>query len=507
MRGITDRFRVMWRTDPSSSMVIGWDQISGSDPILYYDVIDFEANIEDYQYSKKPSRIVQAKGMNNHFVRLRNLRPNTTYYFVIQDSEGVSRRLSFRTAPDTPSTPISIVAGGDSRNNRNARRKANLLVSKLRPGFIMFSGDMTNADRAEEWIHWFDDWQLTISQDGSIYPVIVARGNHEADNAGLNDLFDIGQPNLYYTLTLGGSLLKIYTLNTMMPSGGEQKNWLAKDLANSQNVIWKFAQYHNAMRPHNANKKELNELILHWATLFHKYQVNLALESDAHCVKWTYPIRPSRAEGSDEGFIRDDAEGTVYVGEGGWGAPLRANNDDKAWTRNSDSFHQFKWIFVSQQEVAIRTIMTDLADGVSPLEEHQRFQITSSIRPLIWAPSNGSVITLRNKNYQAVNQNSSPPFQTGSSTAPEKTKEILTETLEPDLNSKTVLLEYSLNKTSDIEIILLNESMTPVSRFELKDQLPGLYEKSIDFSKIRPGKYQLIIKGEEKVIKKYDITL
>ncbi|MEL6719538.1 MAG: hypothetical protein AAFP82_12550, partial [Bacteroidota bacterium] len=33
----TDKYRCMWRDDPSSTMVVGWNQISGERTVLYYD--------------------------------------------------------------------------------------------------------------------------------------------------------------------------------------------------------------------------------------------------------------------------------------------------------------------------------------------------------------------------------------------------------------------------------------------------------------------------------------
>ena len=137
---------------------------------------------------ERPPRV---RGMNNYFVRLRNLQPSTTYYFVIQDSEGCSKRMSFKTAPDNPYERLSIIAGGDSRNYREARQNANKIVAKLRPHCVMFGGDMTGADSDEQWKMWMDDWQLTIARDGRITPIIVTRGNHEQDNRSLVNLFDV----------------------------------------------------------------------------------------------------------------------------------------------------------------------------------------------------------------------------------------------------------------------------------------------------------------------------
>lgn len=391
----TDKYRIMWRDDPATTLVIGWNQVSGHGVAVHYDVNDFGKDVLAYQYTADADRKIYSKGMNNHFVRLSNLQPSTTYYFVIKDNEGCSERFSFQTAPDHPDERLSIIAGGDSRNFRKARQKANSLVAKLRPHCVMFGGDMTGGDNAKQWKAWFDDWQRTTAADGRMTPIIVTRGNHEYSNKTLTDLFDVASPNTYYALSIGGNLLRIYTLNSLIPSGGKQKKWLEQDLMQSQDHTWRFAQYHFAIRPHTAKKSERNNQVKDWSTLFETYQVQLAVESDAHCVKWTYPIRPSRENGSDEGFIRDDVRGTVYVGEGCWGAPLRRNNDDKKWTRNSGSFNQFKWIFVDQDHIEIRTVKTDQADMAAALDPWDRFQVPAGLE--LWNPSNGPVVRIDRK--------------------------------------------------------------------------------------------------------------
>lgn len=363
----------MWREDPSTTMVLAWDQVSGNHPIVYYDIVDGGQSVANYRYIHRPNRSVVFKGMNNHFARLRNLQPNTVYYFVIFDNEGVSKRMSFKTAPNDPNQRLSIIAGGDSRNYREARRKANKLVGKLRPDCVLFGGDMTGGDIARQWVPWFNDWQHTIGSDGRLVPIIATRGNHEYSNQTLVELFDVPNENVYYHLTLGGNLLQVYTLNSLIACGGDQKAWLQRELENSQNIRWKMAQYHFAIRPHTRRKRERNNQLLSWATLFYQHNMNLVVESDAHVVKATYPIRPSREQGSHQGFIRDDERGTVYVGEGCWGAPLRQNDDDKRWTRYSGSFNQFKWIFVDYDGIEVRTIMTDNADEVEEIDHDYVF--------------------------------------------------------------------------------------------------------------------------------------
>lgn len=129
----TARFRAMWRDDPATSMVIAWDQLSGTTPMIYYDEVDNGQKAELYKLKRKPDQVVTARGLNNHFARLTGLKPNTVYFFVVKDSEGLSRRYSFRTVPNVPTERLSIISSGDSRNNREARISANTCPQNTPP--------------------------------------------------------------------------------------------------------------------------------------------------------------------------------------------------------------------------------------------------------------------------------------------------------------------------------------------------------------------------------------
>lgn len=392
----TDSYRIMWREDPSTSMVIAWNQLSGTNPIVYYGKTDEGSNWNNYPNSRSVDRSVFYKGMNNQFARLTGLEANTAYYFVIKDSQGTSKRFWFKTIPNQNSERLSFIAGGDSRNNRTPRVNANKLVSKLRPHAVFFGGDMTNGDSSTEWIEWFSDWQNTIGTDGRMIPIVAARGNHEDSNNSIYNLFDTPSTNIYYAMSFGGDLIRAYTLNSEISISGSQTSWLQNDLTNEKNVIWKMAQYHKPMRPHVSNKSEGNNQYSNWSNLFYDNNVRLVVECDAHTVKTTWPIKPSTNSGNDEGFIREDKLGTVYVGEGCWGAPLRTNNDNKTWTRASASFNQFKWIFVDKTKIECRTIRVDNASSVGTVSDANIFQAPSNLD--IWNPSSGSVVIIENTN-------------------------------------------------------------------------------------------------------------
>ncbi len=366
----TSKYRLSLRDDPAHSMVIGWCQDSGRNPTVHYGPEDHGQNVEEYAQEASPDREVSFRKMEHRFVRLRDLQADTAYYFVIRDSNSVSRRLWFRTTP-SEGGPIHFLAGGDSRSIPRARRKANRMVSRLCADFVAFAGDFTAHGGADQWAQWLEDWQLTIADDGRMTPVVAARGNHEPGNEHLYNIFDLPNKENYYAIPFGENFMRLYTLNTHIKVRGKQTRWFKEDLQRHRDVLWKVAQYHKPIRPHTKGKQEGDRVYEAWAELFHSSQVKLAVECDSHMCKITWPVRPA-GEGeaqASEGFVRDDAGGTVFVGEGTWGAPLRPANDGKPWTRGLGSFKQMKWIRVTRQNIKIRTVRYDNVKEVGAVQD------------------------------------------------------------------------------------------------------------------------------------------
>jgi hypothetical protein len=385
-----DKLRVMWEGDASSSAIIGWNQVSGTNPTLYFGTTDKGTRLKQYLFSKSVTFSNSSRGMNSKFVHLSGLKSNTIYYFVIADSDSISKRYYFKTAPSSNLSKVSMISGGDSRNYRKVRREANVVVSKVQPTCVLFSGDMTNNSSPAEWKAWLDDWQLTFSSNGRITPIVVARGNHEPDNQLMTDMFGLKTAAIYYSVEIGGDLLKVLTLNTLHPSAPAQSGWLKRELESSQNYKWKFVQYHHSISPHTSKKKMRLDLLKHWAPLFYKYGVDLAIESDAHVMKTTYPVKPSVGPKAERGFERVD-DGTVYIGEGCWGAPLRNADLKNSWTRNSGSFNQVKLIFVTNNGLEVRTVpVPEYADRLPSFEPEYPFSIPSGFP--IWEDEVGGLI-------------------------------------------------------------------------------------------------------------------
>lgn len=430
----TARYRLVWNDDPTTTITIAWDQLSGSDPAIYYGEKDFGENWKKYPHSQKPTRTsLGYRGMNTYFAKLTGLKPDQAYYFVIKDNQSISKRYWFRTAPNKPK-PFTFIAGGDTKSEGTALqagRLSNQMVAKLRPLFVIFNGDFTSGDGTndERWKLWLDDWMnLTTTRDGRIFPIIPIHGNHEnGDKSVLNKLFDVpyqfGNPeNVFYSISFGGDFFHIIALNSEIEEGGDQSAWLENDLKTHRGFIFKMAGYHKPFRPHTAKKSENDYQYEQWAGLFYEYGLDIGLGADTHLSSITFPIRPSNEPGSHEGFIRDDENGTMYVGEGSWGASPRKNDDDKPWTLNSGSFNQIKWFQVfpamdgKPAHIDIRTVITatvdedkkiiSYIDDVSEISEYNVFAVPRNIE--LFAPEpQGSVITYPFEEKSVTSQPSS----------------------------------------------------------------------------------------------------
>jgi len=299
------------------------------------------------------------------------------------------------------------VAGGDTKSVEPAlaaSRASNRMVSKLRPLFVLFNGDFTtgNGTDPDNWHQWLMDWDsLTTTSDGLRIPIVPVHGNHENGNRSiLNKIFDApfqhgDSTNLYYSLSFGGDLFHLIALDSEIEEGESQREWLEADLQAHRDFTFTMAGYHKPFRPHTSGKAEQDHQYEQWAGLFYEYGLDLSAAADSHMHKITYPLRPSTEEGSEEGFVRDDERGTLFLGEGAWGAKPRTNDDDKSWTYESGSFNQIKWIHVRPENtddpafIEVFTVITGqydeadnqtfFVDGVESLTEEDVFKIPEGI--------------------------------------------------------------------------------------------------------------------------------
>jgi len=402
----SDKYRLAWNDDPATTMTIIWDQLKVSDSKIHYGKVDFGRDFSKYPHTQEPTRkLLNKYEMNTHYAEIKNLEPDQNYYFVIKDEIGVSKRFYFKTAPDKPQA-FTFIGGGDTKSFEEsyiAGQASNKMVAKLSPLFVMFNGDFNsgNGTYPERWHQWLRDWDtLTTTPQGRKIPIVAVHGNHEnGDKTVLNKIFNApfqhgDSSNIYYSLSFGGGFTHIMALNSQIEVGGKQREWLEKNLKNNKQSTFKIAGYHKPFRPHASKKRGAANQYDQWAQLFYDYSLSLSLDGDAHVHKITYPLRPSVDKGSFKGFIRDDANGTVFAGEGSWGAHPRELTDNNPWTLQLGSFNQIKWFHVkpegdSSVSLEIFTVITASydeeenqtlhVDDVEALTEDDLFRVPKNI--------------------------------------------------------------------------------------------------------------------------------
>ena len=238
------------------------------------------------------------------------------------ESDGVrSPELRFTTAP-ADDRPFAILAGGDSRTGWRARCFVNVSIARVAAAdgdvlALSHGGDyVTQGDRWAQWSRWLSHHELTTTPAGRVLPIVPTRGNHDY-GALFDEVFDEpgGAGRDYFRTRLSPSV-SLLTLDSNVSVAGDQLTWLEEELAAATtDSRWLLASYHRPLYP---AVKPPGTAVGFWPPLFDRFGLDLALESDGHCIKRTTPIR------GDE----PHPEGVIYLGEGGFGVPQRSPRTD-----------------------------------------------------------------------------------------------------------------------------------------------------------------------------------
>ena len=359
------QWRVVWHEDPSHSAILAWStrepgknhqvrfRPRGVVPsVPWHTQSAFRSGAYSYQKSESPT-------LYYHYVRLRELQPRTAYEVQMESDGHRSPVLYFVTAP-TGEEPFSLLFGGDSRSDREMRRSVNRMIAELVDtaqqardsadeiiGFMHGGDYIARGTSFEQWSAWLSDHELTVTADGRLLPMIVARGNHDRGRLFCEAFgFEVLDNHNWYGLSMGRQL-RIVTLNTEASIAGDQAKWLETELATARpNHHWLVAQYH---RPAFPAVKWPSSAVIHWVPLFERYNVDLVCEADGHNIKRTVPIR-------DGGFAED---GIVYIGEGGLGVPQRKPKAGRWYLQEpglSDSGHHVHRLRFASDALTVETI-------------------------------------------------------------------------------------------------------------------------------------------------------
>lgn len=357
LKGTTPaQWRVIWTGDASREATISWSTAEeGKSHKVYYGIstelgteLECQRNGE-YTVDKKEAKKVSSAFY--HHAVLKDLKPSTKYYFVMESDGVKSKKLYFITAPEK-GTDFSVIHGGDSRSGHLARCQVNLMMASLvqkNPKIIAFAhgGDyIVSGKMWGQWRLWLSHNELTNLEDGRVIPIIPTRGNHDGGPL-YKEIFNIEPKQPDWHTTNIGSDVAIVTIDTNVSAGGDQQKFLESELSRLRpETKWLLTQYHRPLYP---AVKTVPGHAKVFCPLFDKYNVDLALEADGHCIKRTIPIRDGKA----------DPTGVVYVGEGGLGVGQRKPKADLWYLKGGavGSQHHIMLLRFSDKELRIQTIL------------------------------------------------------------------------------------------------------------------------------------------------------
>ena len=335
------RHLLVWLEDPATEVIINWgiDNYSkGLGHKVYLSESphygkDLEKNYEIKKNAAESGVLKDCgeKELANIQAKIDNLKPNTTYFYVVQSKGQKSKEMHFVTAPESENVSFKILSGGDSRTDIDQRVIMNKMIAKIVKVdhnylALVHGGDFINdGENCNEWTKWLDNHQHTIQDNGRILPLIPTFGNHEIDGEEIYEkLFGdpTGSQDFYFVSKIGR--LSLLILNSEISTEGNQKSWLEKTLGSlakkkDHHII---AGYHSPAWP--AVKRPASTTA--WLPIFDKYKLSLVLESDGHVLKQTCPIKMKQEDDYECGSIK---EGVIYVGEGGLGVEQRTPKGGK----------------------------------------------------------------------------------------------------------------------------------------------------------------------------------
>lgn len=357
LKGTTPaQWRLIWTGDAAREITVSWSTAEeGKSHKVFFgetEKLGSEQQCQrsgEYSLDKKEKEKVSPAFF--HHALIKGLKPSTKYYFQMESDGVKSKIMYFITAPEK-GTGFSVIHGGDSRSGHMTRCKVNMMISDLikkEPKIIAFAhgGDYIVSGKVwQQWRLWLSHHELTTAEDGRVLPIIPTRGNHDGGPL-YKEIFNVDPKNPDWHTVSIGSEISIVTLDTNVSGAGKQSEWLESELKRLRpQSKWLLTQYHRPLYPAVKTPPAHTKI---FCPIFDKYEVDLALEADGHCIKRTVPIKNDKA----------DPTGTVYVGEGGLGVGQRKPSDKHWYLKGglTGSEHHVMVLDFSDKELRIRTIL------------------------------------------------------------------------------------------------------------------------------------------------------
>ena len=368
-QGVPRHVYLTWQGDTSTTLTVNYQTLEEPQAsAVRYDTRSRNGKIADYKYEATGTRH-KIEGLEDgrtiHWVELKGLTPDTTYYFVAGDPKtGFTEERKFRTVA-ADEKKFRFVIGGDMGTGLTLPPLLQM-AAREEPQFGVIGGDIAYAnDRLTNyarWDAWLDAWgQNMVTPKGFTIPMVLAIGNHEVNssvNAPTNSLFYLGyfaqEGQRSYASRKFGKDVVIYLLDSghLVPHGPEQAAWLDAQLEADRGRLHRFAVYHvplyPAFRPYEGSRSADGRNT--WLPIFDKHHLTAAFEHHDHVFKRTKLLRNNQP----------DPNGTLYLGDGCWGMGARTVDKVRRWYEVKAAPLQHFWrVDISGERVEYRAIDKD----------------------------------------------------------------------------------------------------------------------------------------------------
>jgi predicted phosphodiesterase len=224
-------------------------------------------------------------------VRLKELKPGTTYRYRVQAAGAESAASAFSTVPPKVGA-FTFIAYGDSRlwgdTVHVVHQKIGAQFDRHQPAFILHCGDFVcSGNRHCEWKTMYFDPLKNVINHIPLWPVT---GNHELEcdkgtSSAYSQYFDFPESGRYYSFDYGNAHF------VMLDEAGSPKmlKWCEDDLAAAK-ATWKIAVYH---APSYDLGKNLSGAMRSYLPIFRKCGLDLVFCGHTHNYQRFFPLRLS----------------------------------------------------------------------------------------------------------------------------------------------------------------------------------------------------------------------
>lgn len=309
--------------DPTTSLAITWrtdDNTTLASTVEFGESGSAVRSLEGYTFT------FGREGYRVHEAWLTGLRPGTRYTYRVggRDArtglERWSEVATFRTAPAPGMGPpdVDLLLIGDTRDALSHYALwGKLLGAAAAQGpldLILFSGDaVTLGSFQSEW----DDFLRVAEPVLRRVPIVMAHGNHEANQVNFFSLFALPGGEEYFGVDWGP--VHVTVLNDSPWSYDDifdvAAPFLESDLRAHQGAPWKLLLHHRPLFSAGTTHGSDAALQRAFGPAIDRYHVDLVLNGHDHDYQRTRPLRAGLP-------VPSPREGTTYVVAGSAGAPL-----------------------------------------------------------------------------------------------------------------------------------------------------------------------------------------